>query len=283
MRTLVRAIILSAALVGAAPGAFAADLPVKAPPLAYAPLPNWSGFYIGGNIGGAWGSNSASFSGDAPTAVFFANNEFPTSLGTNPKGVIGGGQFGYNWQISPRWLIGLETDLQASSFKGSAAATPTPGPVPFVPFTTSVEEHSNWFGTLRGRVGFEPTPSLLLYGTAGLAYGQTETSFNAIATGFTLGTCPGNFTCTVAAASTTKIGWTAGAGAEWMFLPRWSVKAEYLYVDLGNQSATGTPTPGGVATFPNMFFTATAPFHESIVRVGINYHFDWGGPIVARY
>ena len=260
--------------------ACAADLPVKAPikapPLVY----TWTGWYVGGNVGGAWSANTnAGFAGGPGTAVFFANNEFPTSLGLNPSGVIGGAQIGYNWQTSTKWVFGFEADIQGSGYKGTSAAfvsTPTGG---FVPFTTQIEQHSNWFGTFRGRVGFLASPNLLLYGTGGLAYGLTETSFSTIATGFTLGTCPVSFTCTIGAAASTRVGWTAGAGGEWMFAQKWSAKLEYLYMDLGTQSATGLTTSAFFV--PPIAFTATAPFREHIVRVGVDYHF--GGPVVAKY
>ena len=83
----------------------------------------------------------------------------------------------------------------------------------------------DWFGTVRGRLGFLATPTFLLYGTGGLAYGRvasaTVNSFTATPDIYTGST------------STTRAGWTAGAGGEWMFAPNWSAKAEYLYVDLG--------------------------------------------------
>jgi outer membrane immunogenic protein len=259
--------------------ASAADLPLKARPMVPPPVvASWTGWYIGGNVGGAWSeSSTAGFSGGPGTAGFFAANEFPTSLGLKPSGVIGGAQIGYNWQMSPQWVFGLEADIQGSSYKGSSTVTPVP--VFFVPFTTTVEQHSNWFGTFRGRVGFLATPSLLLYGTGGLAYGETETSFSTIATGFTLATCPANFTCVAAGRTSTRAGWTAGAGFEWMAAPQWSFKAEYLFVDLGTQSVTGATTSAFFV--PPVTFTASTPFRENIVRVGVNYHF--GGPIVAKY
>lgn len=75
----------------------------------------------------------------------------------------------------------------------------------------------------------------------------------------------------------TQIGWTVGAGAEWMFAPQWSFKAEYLYVDLGNISNTITYTYGANTST----LTSTVRDRETIVRAGVNYHF--GGPIVAKY
>ena len=253
--------------------AAAADLPVKAPPV-YTPAPSWTGFYVGANAGFAWDANtSASFSGSPGTAVFFAANEFPNSLTPHPSGVLGGGQIGYNWQIT-NWLVGFEADLQGSGYKGSATVNPAPTGG-FATFATSVEQHSYWFGTVRGRLGFLATPDLLIYGTGGLAFGQTETSFTTVGAGLLLGQCPTNFTCATASSLGSQAGWTAGAGLEYMMLPHWSVRAEYLYVSLGSQSATGLSTATGIActAAAGCGFTASAPFRENIVRAAVNYHF----------
>ena len=240
----------------------AADMAVKAP--APEPACTWCGWYLGLNIGGAWdASTSASFSGNPAAAINFANNEFPTTLSPDPKGVIGGGQIGYNWQPSQNFVLGFEADIQGSGYKGTATASPVPTTL-FIPATTSVEQHSYWFGTLRGRVGFVASQNLLLYGTGGLAYGQTEVSFNTFPPGIT---CSGYVTCANGSSSTTRAGWAAGGGFEWMVAPHWSVKAEYLYVDLGSQSVTA------ISSAPTISFTASAPFHENIARGGVNWHF----------
>jgi outer membrane immunogenic protein len=256
--------LVGATLLFAGP-ASAADL-LKAPAMPPGPVSNWTGFYAGGNIGWAWdASTTASFGpANAATNVFFLANEFPTALSPSPKGLVGGAQIGYNWQIS-QWLLGVETDFQGSAYTGKATATPVP--VGFAPFTTSVTQDNSWFGTVRGRLGFLVTPSLLVYGTGGLAYGKTEVSFTTFGTG--LATCPSNFTCATGASSSTRTGWAGGGGLEYMFAPNWSAKAEYLYVDLGSQSVTAFSP-----NFPTTFgFTATATYHENIVRAGVNYHF----------
>jgi outer membrane immunogenic protein len=117
----------------------------------------------------------------------------------------------------------------------------------------------------------------LLYGTGGLAYGQTKASFTT--TDLTIGCIPGGSLCANGSSSSVRTGWTAGAGAgaEAMLAPNWSVKVEYLYVDLGGRSVSAP-----AFTLPIAFSTST-PFREQIVRVGLNYHFDWAGPVVARY
>jgi outer membrane immunogenic protein len=265
MKRILGAVMVTAALT--APG-LAADLGArtytKAPVVA--PVSNWSGFYVGGNLGYGWGDGNTDFSFLPSPADFGTNN---TTLGLRSTGVTGGAQIGYNWQIGSL-VTGLEADIQGSDIKGSARATPTfvsdgtpdPGGV------LSSEQKLSWFGTVRGRLGVTVTPDLLLYGTGGLAYGHVDASAN---TQFFDGTSlevewP-------ASVSKTKVGWTAGAGAEWMFAHNWSAKLEYLYVDLGSESAIGNVAPIG-SIDPQFKVGYNWRFRENIARVGVNYHFN---------
>jgi outer membrane immunogenic protein len=270
---------IAAACFGAA---VAADLPpaYKAPVKAFAPAPSWTGFYIGGNVGYGWDSGSSDVSALATDpalapalAAVLAAGSYPTSLSPSAKGVIGGGQIGYNWQLPSQLLIGLEADLQGSGIKGSDSQTRSPAL--FDMTSTGVTKSIDWFGTVRGRVGFLATPQWLLYGTGGLAYGETKSSFTT--TDLSLGCLPGITACANGASSGVRAGWTAGAGAEAMLAPNWSVKVEYLYVDLGGRSVSAPSF-----TLPVTFSTST-PFREQIARVGLNYHFGWTGPVVAKY
>jgi outer membrane immunogenic protein len=265
-------LMIATALVASMAGfAQAADMYVKAPPPA--PAYNWTGWYVGINGGGAWSSSeSDTFSGAGPFApLFFTNNEFPTSLSSSSKGGFGGLQTGYNWQLTPSWLIGVETDIQLANYAGTSIATTNPSPG-FVPFTTQVSQQSTWFGTLRARLGWLATQTLLVYGTGGLAYGQTETSFSTVPVGFGPGTCVGGLTCALGTGSSNKSGWAAGGGLEWMFAPHWTVRAEYLYMDLGSQSVSAAPfTPFGPLFVNN--FTASSTFHENIARAALNFGF----------
>ena len=271
---------IAAASLGAA---VAADLPpaYKAPVKAVAPASSWTGFYIGGNVGYGWDSGSSGVSAlstDAALApvlaAILAAGSYPTSLSPSAKGVIGGGQIGYNWQLPSQWLIGLEADLQGSGIKGSASQTLSPAL--FDMTSTGVTKSIDWFGTVRGRVGFLVTPQWLLYGTGGLAYGETKSSFTT--TDLSFGCVPNATLCANGASSGIRAGWTAGAGAEAMLAPNWSVKVEYLYVDLGGRSMN---IPA--FTLPAIVFGASSPFREQIARVGLNYHFDWAGPVIAKY
>jgi outer membrane immunogenic protein len=266
--------------------AVAADLPAAYRPpvkaVAVAPLPTWTGFYIGGNLGGGWDKSSSALSATStdPTlapalAAQLAAGVYPASLSPQGKGVIGGGQIGYNWQLASQAVIGLEADLQGSGLKGSddqvlSAAT-------FSTTGTDLTKSIEWFGTVRGRVGYLVAPQWLLYATGGFAYGQTKTSFTT--TDLTLGCFPpGISLCAAGSSSSLRTGWTAGAGVEAQFAPNWSIKAEYLYVDLGTL-AMNIPT----FTIPAIAFNTSVSFREQIARVGLNYRFDWGGPVTATY
>jgi len=264
MKRILGGMVVAAALSGSA---FAADLDArtytKAP--AVAPISNWSGLYVGGNLGYGWGDGNTDVS-FLPTPEEFGHNN--TSLRARSSGVIGGAQFGYNWQIGSL-VTGLEADIQGSGIKGSARAIPTvlgtafPDPRSVI----SSEQKLSWFGTVRGRVGVTVTPDLLLYGTGGLAYGRVDASANWR---FDLERVHAQAPASV---SKTKVGWTAGAGAEWMFARNWSAKLEYLYVDLGSESAIGDQMIGQRLNPP---FKVGYTWHtqENIARVGVNYHFN---------
>jgi outer membrane immunogenic protein len=257
-------IILATVLAGiGSTAALAADLGArtytKAPAMVNR-VYNWTGFYIGGNVGYGWGENNTDFNFLPSAALFGANN---ASLGVNSRGVIGGVQLGYNMQIGIT-VIGFETDIQGAGISGSATKQPTFLSGALIPGASMVTDQKlSWFGTSRGRLGFTVTPELLVYGTGGAAYGQAKTTGNA---SFLLG---GGFD-DPAALSQTKLGWTAGAGTEWMFARNWSAKFEYLYVDLGTTSAIGldsdAPASGSGVRY-------TWKHQDHIVRGGVNYHF----------
>ena len=163
--------------------ALAADMVVKAPPPP-APVYGWTGFYVGGNIGYSWGKASGDLN-DPAIAFFSGLGSLPTSFSESlkPKGAIAGGQFGYNCQINPTWVVGLEADLQTSdeharssqsaSTGGASAGGSTSSTV-----DTTFEGRISWFGTARARTGcllIRP-PTTLLYGTGGFAFGGAEVS-----------------------------------------------------------------------------------------------------------
>src|ERR1019366_3818266 len=184
MKNTISALAIAAWL--AAGSAYAADLPSRNEAPVYIPPPvfTWTGFYAGVNIGGGWSNNS--------------NNN-----GTNSGGVVGGGQIGYNYQFSPLFVAGVETDFQGTSIGSGGGGF-------------GLNESITYFGTVRGRIGIITpfNPNLLIYGTGGFAYGEVRQDG-------------------------LKTGWTAGGGVEWAFLPNWSAKVEYLYTDLNSNGGNG--------------------------------------------
>jgi outer membrane immunogenic protein len=286
MRCVSIAAVLAACVITFPQLVSAADLPVKAQPLPPpAPVYNWTGFYAGLNAGGAWENTidnsftpgACSFLAVACTgAVPVFGAALPPQLNTHPSGFIGGGQIGYNFQTGA-FLWGIETDFQGADVKGNASVTNTVatfiGGGPFS-FTSTGSQRIDWFGTLRARVGWLPTNSLLLYATGGLAYGHTE---SAAAFSGIFG--PGLLVAgTAASQSDTLAGWTVGGGLEWMFAPRWSVKGEYLYYDLGtvnlNQSISFATTPPSLPNHFDFNIQSAAHFRGNIARLGVNYKFD---------
>ena len=158
--------------------------------LSPAPVMTWTGFYIGVNVGYGWANvGSASFSNDL-------------------DGIIGGGQIGYNHQIG-QFALGVEGDFRLSGEDRTDSGT-----VLGIAFT--VDQNIQWFGTLRGRIGYAFGP-WMIFATGGAAWQNYELSVSVLGT--------------TASDDTTNLGWTVGGGAEWMFAPQWSAKIEYLYMD----------------------------------------------------
>ncbi|HEY8006540.1 MAG TPA: outer membrane beta-barrel protein [Methylocella sp.] len=299
-----RIFLASAGALALAGTAFAADL-APPPPVFLPPPPLWTGFYAGVNAGYEW---SASNSVNVVSAVAFNNAATLSPLGLsyapaaalgatrniplNSNGFIGGGQIGYNYQFATSWLVGIEADIDGIAGGNGTASVFTVTPrVGFAPFTVqttdTVSKSLNYLGTVRGRFGYLLTPTLLIYGDGGLAYGGINSD-----TGIFGAEVPNTGTTPffgLGRASTTRVGWTAGGGAEWMFLPNWSAKVEYAYYDLGSVTYSSgplvtTPNGGGATSFINTAATRTH-FNGNIVRAGINYHFNWGAPapVVAKY
>jgi outer membrane immunogenic protein len=295
-------LVAATALILAMPVAFAADLPVKASPpaLAY----NWSGWYIGANVGYGWGNADPSDAGTATsvthTGPFDQPNAFAFGGPQSQKlagAAIGGGQFGYNYQIGRIWLVGFETDLQWANQRGTStfsdpiagllcesgnAGGCTTRRALVGAAVTNYQTKLEWFGTVRGRAGVLVNDQTYLYATGGLAYGQVSASGNVNVGGVEpiLGATFTGVTSGIGA-SKTNIGFAAGGGIEGKLtnlLPQnWSWKLEYLYVDLGSVSAS-TPfisTPSNPAGFTNIAGVANYRSHltDNIVRAGLNYQF----------
>jgi len=252
----------------------AADLPTRkeAPPPVFVPPPfTWTGFYIGLNAGGVWSMGNRTTTLSAPT---FANNflvaSWPGNLGNSNTGFIGGGQAGYNWQTGA-FVLGVETDFDGTSLGKTfnftslpfAATTPLPGDI----LTVNAKANLDWLGTTRARLGFVATPDnrLMIYATGGVAYGGGSSSFSAFDTrnDFLFSGSP----------SSSRVGWTIGAGAEYAITNNITIKGEYLYYNLGSTTFTSIPTGAFATAFPGIVATNKYEFDGSIVRAGVNYKF----------
>jgi outer membrane immunogenic protein len=245
--------------------AFAADLSRKAPNAALAPSDPWTGFYVGAAGGYGWGSGSTAVVPNAIEAGFGAGDPAFGPLPSAPSfnGGVAGGEVGFNRRFGSL-VAGLEADLSWSDLHGSSTATG----VPFIggTFQTTLDRKLDWFGTVRGRLGLLPTNDLLLYATGGFAYGGAKTTLTG--TNFVAPCSTGPINCYSGSTSGVSAGWAAGAGLEFAFAPGWSVKAEYLHLDLGDRSVTAfDPASGGGAV------TATAATRADLVRAGFSYLF----------
>lgn len=256
-------------------GAYAADLaarPYTKAPVIVEPGYNWTGFYAGLNGGYSWGRARASLNPGAPLAI--------TTIQQNVDGGLGGGQIGYNWQLDRTWVVGLEADIQGTGERGRSIDALGSARIGAIGLTVSSNSTTDfpWFATFRGRAGILADPSLLLYGTGGLAVGEVKfaTQPTIVAQLFdgtsnaTIG-APVTAIGTALAESQTRVGWTAGAGLEKKFNRNWSAKLEYLYLDLGSHTYFG-----GTAS------ETRVSFRDHVVRAGFNYQFTQV-PVVAKY
>ena len=202
---------------------------------AASPVYNWTGFYVGASAGVVSQGSSADafFTGPTPAGTF----------GISGLGFIGGGNIGYNWQLAPNWVIGLEADLSGTSLNDSAN---------FTCCGATFSSRLDALGTVRARFGYA-IDRTLIYATGGWAYGHVKNVADAPIDPFTAST------------DTWQSGWTAGGGVEYMILPNWTVRAEGLYVDLGSTTAhvlfSGNDCRFG---FKNRY---------AIGRLGVNYKF----------
>jgi outer membrane immunogenic protein len=228
--------------LGATVPALAADLGAapyysKAPAYA-APIYNWTGFYVGAHLGGAFSSD---------------NNFSGLATGNNGNGrFLGGVQGGADYQFAPNWVLGAEA--QYSWLSGGAGAV-FPGGFVY-------NNNQRGLGSLTGRVGYTWGPGLV-YVKGGYAFSDNNESV-------TLGGVPVAF----ATLGDHQNGYTVGAGVEYMFAPNWSAKVEYQYYNFGKASFSA---PAALVPFGS--FTTD----DHVVRAGINYRFNWGGPVVAKY
>ena len=264
----------------AASGAKAADaaLPMKAFPTPIEPPFSWTGFYLGANGGGgsAWSHSRVT------QATPFGPTSFCCGFGL--AGGILGGQAGFNYEFPSHWLIGIEGDGDWAQISRSSSGCPIFTGGPFTGFTAGCATNNvtlNSFETVRGRLGYafntgsSFSPSVLLYGTGGWAWGQLSGNSTTTCLGVF---CPGAsvpFTGGGASFNDTANGWTAGAGLEIAFARHWTARFEFLHLQFNNVG-----TSFSTITASPVLGTGTATTHISsnvnvdVVRIGVNYLFN---------
>lgn len=262
MRGFQCALLAAVAVIGFGSIAAAADLPVKAPiakvPIV-APPYNWTGFYVGGNVGVGRSQFNTSWDADP---IYWGAGLTPQlntqGDSTTPTGIVAGGQLGYNFQSGPI-VYGLEADFDYTGFSATRDNTF----VLVAPNIIHEEMSSHWLATVRGRLGVVPTQlsNLMIYGTGGLAIGQVRYFSQENHT-----IVPETNTIDV---SKIRTGWAAGVGAEYAIDPRWIARLEYLHVDLGTETDTGVNSPPA----PSSDITRSISYKSDIIRVGLNYMF----------
>ena len=239
-----------------ATAAEAADLPVAPAPV-YLPLAfTWTGFYLGGNIGGAWARDQ------------WSESQFGMNLSVGASGghFIGGGELGFNYQIGT-FVIGIDGDFDWSG--NNPNATGNQVFIPAIAQQFQIVSTNKWVATAAARFGFA-VGHVLLYSKAGGGWvGNSGLVVNDLTTGASIG----GFN------SGANAGWLVGGGVEWAVTDNWTVKLEYDYLGLKGQSFVIPPTSPFLVgdTFAN------SPHNLQMAKVGVNYLFNWGGPVVARY
>ncbi|MGB9188515.1 MAG: outer membrane protein [Methylovirgula sp.] len=294
-------LLTSVAIIVAAP-AMAADLPLpvyKEPAAAPAPYFSWTGPYIGVNAGGGWENTKTDYSyssipapappgfddvfesggilgfvGGTPVGNAIASGFLPTALGNSGAGFFtAGGQIGYNYQIN-QIVVGGEADFDwiNDGFRSTGFVAPPNGII------TNVATSSAglaWLSTVRARAGFA-FDRALVFATGGLAFGRTSAA--AYASNFD----GSNTDLFSGSGSGVRTGFAVGGGVEYAFTSNLSAKLEYLYYDLGTANYE-VAAANSIAAGEGIFIYGSQKFDGNIVRLGLNYRFDWNAPVVARY
>jgi outer membrane immunogenic protein len=251
----------------------AADLPTRkeAPAPVFVPPPfTWTGFYIGLNAGGIIASGSRNATLVVPSSAIWLQDYFPGRIGNGQSGFIGGGQAGYNWQTGA-FVLGVVTDFDGTTLSKSFNYTSNPfsgaGWLNNDTLNVNAKASLDWLGTTRAKVGFVVTPDnrLQIYATGGVAYGGGSAHFNIFDSA--------NSAYWTGNPSSTRVGWTIGAGVEYAVTNNVTIGGEYLYADMGSTHITTSPNSFASAIFPNVYATAKFNYNASIFRALVNYKF----------
>jgi outer membrane immunogenic protein len=274
-----KSVVAGVALTGAAAAlpavASAEGLPDRGYHSAPPPGVTWSGFYVGLNAGYAWGDADSRSKLACPDEFCAYTNPdslaFIGGLGSGDvsgDGFTGGVQAGYNWQRG-NVVFGIEADFNALDVGGTQSRSgAVPGGAEGLVANVATSISTDWLLTVRGRLGVTLSPTVLLYATGGLAIADVEVSNKFLDNAVDVGGGANNEGAS--SNSDVRTGWTAGGGLEWAIDRNWSIKGEYLYVDLGSVSTTAGV--GALDLTPNPLDTSV-DVTAHIVRVGINYRF----------
>jgi outer membrane immunogenic protein len=254
----------AAVLLGTSQIGSAADLPVKSM-LAPAPVWSWSGFYIGAHVGAGWGTTESTLTGLSVVPPVIPPVVFSLPFSQNSRsGFLGGAQAGYNWQTG--WaVLGVQADIAGMDVKGT-----TPCLV-----VLSCTAKSDWLATASGRVGAVVLDRGLIYAKGGVAWLDTTHSVNLPLFG------AGGINQLTSKDSTTW-GWLIGMGTEWMITRNWTAFIEYNYIEFDKKNEAFPINPALTGPF-RVNVNADLANKLSVAKVGANYKFDWGTPVMAKY
>ncbi|RAI43308.1 outer membrane protein [Rhodoplanes roseus] len=257
MKTFLLGTVAAIAIVGTAT---AADMrmPVKAPPPVIAPAFSWTGCYIGGYVGGAWAADDATTYAYDLVGVPYGGYSYKLD-----SSFIGGGTLGCNYQpVGSPFVLGLEGEIGYMSLEGTA----------YDPFLapglySSSTKIGDWYAMITGRLGYS-WDRAMVYVKGGVAFVDVESTFTtpfALAPAFSV--------------SDTVATWTVGGGIEWAFDMNWSIKAEYMYIAIDEGHSV---SQSGFTFLPvSRWDHDISGIHTA--KVGLNYRFGGGAPLVARY
>jgi outer membrane immunogenic protein len=282
--------ILTAATIAvlSASGALAADLPAraytKAPPIV-APAFDWTGFYVGGEVGGSWSDSRWTTTSlvNVGTGLPITGIDASSPRNFSSSGIRAGGYAGYNWRASPNIVWGIEGDIAYADHSNRTVGIPGCTILCTAPFVAALGPdqatvQTRWDASLRARLGFLVTPDALIYGTGGVAWQNITTSATCAhtPTDSFCGFLPAG-TIVTNANSFNQVGWTVGVGIDWHVFGNWIARAEYRYSQFSDANGL-LNLSAGVDTSTIAYNLRT---NINIATVGIAYKF--GGPVVAKY